>query len=587
MKFKNILFILPLTAISGAAFAAKPLPYKISFFYDTRDSGTSYEGDCMRGLYDVSEPGIGLAKRLSSDCQVKDRALTDAAPVYKDEAFEADYDIQYIWPCAGQELGIGVSAEGKGRGVQQLRIQGVNRRVDFYANELSAKPQFVTVTGRSNLTMFDNNPRNKTRILAECALTIQSIKVNPSFNTLEKWVVQAEGTTMLLRADIDAYRLAGAFVRLADKPKELLQDQLSKIDRLITLLNDPADPKKRLAVAEANKVKLAIQQAIDAPSGQIPDFGGAQKSADQVMQYFKEKLQADIASAVAQLERFAAFSEASDMGVRPVDSMDMDAIRDNMNASTTLDMSVDSPASVLTQLNDRKRSAVDNLKVLINDGKGALGESPVDPMDPMPNPNPTPKPDPCDSMDDMDMGAGSSSCAPKFEIDEMLKNGFQTSGSATLTPELEAKLLTKAIEVTQTCKWASRPYAYQFKDGMIFVNKERNSYNAFDFKRVTDAGCRVLDVNDDMGLNEYMSRYRSFSELGFVVDGKNHSLDSSVMNALSNHSRRLSLNCAWASRPNIFQFKDSFVFVDKDYTNYNVFDNATVAGKSCAFQELK
>ncbi len=195
--------------------------------------------------------------------------------------------------------------------------------------------------------------------------------------------------------------------------------------------------------------------------------------------------------------------------------------------------------------------------------------------------------------DDMDGGDGDGNGDDMdMDIPSMVDLGedMEMNTSNPMTPDMMTMLDERAIPVTMTCSWASRPYAYQLMDAVAFVNIAKDNVNIFSYEMVTDQGCQTVDMTDTALLKDLKANnhVRNLADFGINQQMRKNlsGEDDPFWEIVRNHSRRITQSCNWASRPRIYQFRDFIAYLDSGRTNFNIFSYDTVLSKNCVIPSL-
>jgi hypothetical protein len=222
-------------------------------------------------------------------CQLRDVKL--ANQIFEaGRAFEAQFAVQYDFPCSGHSVLLWVRA-GDG---QQRFTQGATNAV-------------LTLNGTGDLHPSDPTPWVTSALTFRpgCSLNVRTVTTLPSTNTVLGWTSEADSEARILNLSTSRYLLAKDYQNLATWNVEKLTLLKDKLESL--LLVTPTNLNYRVML---NSVNSALQG--QPPSATLDEL---RRAGDDVIATLRAELVNEIAIAQALVERFARWQLAANQAL--------------------------------------------------------------------------------------------------------------------------------------------------------------------------------------------------------------------------------------------------------------------------------
>ncbi|WP_394825914.1 hypothetical protein [Pendulispora albinea] len=137
----------------------------------------------------------------------------------------------------------------------------------------SAAQQTVQAFGNGQLHVLDSSPDITRRMVfsGTCHLTVKSVTVLPSNNTIRLWTTEAKGQARIIGLARDLYLLSKNFVAIATFNREQLGVVIDATDKRVAAATTSIERRKWLALYDS-LVAMRDGQPIPVPKEQVDQY---------------------------------------------------------------------------------------------------------------------------------------------------------------------------------------------------------------------------------------------------------------------------------------------------------------------------
>jgi len=228
--------------------------------------------------------GFALQKCVLQDVKLADRIVESGQP------YEAQYLVQYDFPCSGHSVQLGVQSADSNK---------------FFV--MGAAGGLITVTGVGELHPYDPSPAVTSSLTFRpgCSLTVRTVTTLPSTGTAQTWNNQAESEARILDLSLNLYLLAKDYQSLSTWNVDKLTLLKTKLESLVAVT--PTNLNYRVMLASVNS---ALQN--QPPSATLDEL---RRAGDDVIATLRGELTAEIAVAQVLVDRLARWQLAANVAL--------------------------------------------------------------------------------------------------------------------------------------------------------------------------------------------------------------------------------------------------------------------------------
>jgi len=222
-------------------------------------------------------------------CQLRDVKLADQI-VEAGQPYEAQFAVQYDFPCSGHSVQLGVRSADSNK----FFTQGATNAV-------------IILNGPADLHPYDPSPSVTSALTFRpgCSLNVRTVTVLPSTGTVQIWTGQAESEARILNLSTNLYLVSKDYQSLSTWNVDKLNLLKAKLESLVAVTPTNLNYKVML-----NSVNSALQG--QPPSATLDEL---RRAGEDVIATLRAELVNEVAVAQALVDRFARWQLAANQAL--------------------------------------------------------------------------------------------------------------------------------------------------------------------------------------------------------------------------------------------------------------------------------